>query len=1122
MVNITKNLGEFMDDIDNSDSSSAESVEKIDEEIEENNPWFAHIPKNLNEFIEENGIASFDSDCVRKKTNMSKSSNIYKFDHPDFDPKTLLNDITTHSPKLVALLNKIEELDQNDRRKYGKAFKHFIFSDVKSNSSGVKLLASALLAKNYNLGYTAELLNQKTITKDSNTVDENKKKEKKYKKIELMSENQLSNTAYNNFFLLTSIGVYDQNITVSLKKQILKLFNQRPENSYGELARIIIMDGGFKEGIDLFDIKYIHIFEPSVVAADQKQVIGRGTRTCGQKGLEFHPTKGWPLHVFVYDMDIPDKLQPSLFDSKTTFDLYLKSMNINVRLMNFAHELEKTAVYGSIDYELNQNIHSFAIPNLDDEEEYLPYGSEFIYGGVRKTKPRLIIRDEPPIVINTTNIVKGTHLAHSQCVIENQVNEHMNFTELREHIRKDYSQFAWDAVKMENLCADKTNGGAGNLLTYTPTQDFVRHYFTPQNDLKGMLLWHSVGTGKTCSAIAAATSSFEKLGYTILWVTRTTLKSDIWKNMFEQVCNEDIRDKIQNEGLVIPDDPKKRIRLVSKSWRIRPMSYKQFSNLVSKQNAFYKSLVKINGELDPLHKTLLIIDEAHKLYGGGDLSSIERPDMDALHQALMNSYQISGKDSVKLLLMTATPITQDPMELIKLMNLCKPPQQQIVSDFSVFSSLYLNETGEFTEKGREQFLDAISGHISYLNREKDARQFAQPIVERIAVPIVNNINDVETFDKKVVKNYFESDIHELKNQVEEQTRLLENEFKEKSEIDSKSFDSFYDKCDDIENPKVEKACKKVVREHIKELVSQIKEDIVNIKNQVKTIKEEIKNKQLLQKSHLSGISENVKDRAEDYENYKRSLYYQLKNQCSGTMKTDTPLKALINSHPEIQAYGEKLTYYNNHIQDLQNTLKNDTANYKKRMIQLRELLKTDLNDLEKRVVKMTMKEEKRTVRKLIREKTKETTSAVANIQKIMKATQKNREKKYKKINKTIRKIKKLQQKENKEVERAEKKLRKTLRKAGEYTEDFADQSLRDLKNTYSGIIDAELAQLDNRIMSEELVKVEAKRAKQREKEELRANKKAEKEHVRATKKAMKEVEKLAKKQERATKKAKPV
>jgi hypothetical protein len=161
---------------------------------------------------------------------------------------------------------------------------------------------------------------------------------------------------------------------------------------------------------------------------------------------------------------------------------------------------------------------------------------------------------------------------------------------------------------LENLCQDKTGGGSGEILKYTPTQDFIRHYFTPQNPLKGMLLWNSVGTGKSCSAIALATSTFEKQGYTILWVTRTTLKSDIWKNMFDQVCNEDIREKIQNSSLIIPEEQKKRMKLLSKSWRIRPMSYKQFSNLVSKQNAFYKTLVKINGEIDPLRKTLLIID----------------------------------------------------------------------------------------------------------------------------------------------------------------------------------------------------------------------------------------------------------------------------------------------------------------------------------------------------------------------------------------------------------------------------------------------------------------------------------------------------------------------------------
>jgi hypothetical protein len=68
-----------------------------------------------------------------------------------------------------------------------------------------------------------------------------------------------------------------------------------------------------------------------------------------------------------------------------------------------------------------------------------------------------------------------------------------------------------------------------------------------------MLLFHSVGTGKTCTAIATATTSFEKEGYNILWVTRHTLINDIWKNMFNQVCHIGLRDKIRDDKLKLPN-----------------------------------------------------------------------------------------------------------------------------------------------------------------------------------------------------------------------------------------------------------------------------------------------------------------------------------------------------------------------------------------------------------------------------------------------------------------------------------------------------------------------------------------------------------------------------------------
>ena len=106
--------------------------------------------KKLNDLeylIKENGILSYNPTCIRKKSNWSKSSRIYKFDEPEFNPEIFLKDMPDNSPKLNALMKKIEELDKEDKRKHGKFFKHFIFSDLKSRTYGAKQIASAFIAK---------------------------------------------------------------------------------------------------------------------------------------------------------------------------------------------------------------------------------------------------------------------------------------------------------------------------------------------------------------------------------------------------------------------------------------------------------------------------------------------------------------------------------------------------------------------------------------------------------------------------------------------------------------------------------------------------------------------------------------------------------------------------------------------------------------------------------------------------------------------------------------------------------------------------------------------------------------------------------------------------------------
>jgi hypothetical protein len=49
--------------------------------------------------------------------------------------------------------------------------------------------------------------------------------------------------------------------------------------------------------------------------------------------------------------------------------------------------------------------------------------------------------------------------------------------------------------------------------------------------------------------------------------------------------------------------------------------------------------------------------------------------------------------------------------------------------------MFLDDKSNFTDKGAELYLNNISGYISYLNRERDARQFAYPIFYNVIVSL---------------------------------------------------------------------------------------------------------------------------------------------------------------------------------------------------------------------------------------------------------------------------------------------------------------------------------------------------------------------------------------------------
>jgi hypothetical protein len=725
------------------------------------------------------------AECIRNRTNFTVPKSFHMVDKKDFNPDMLNLYIKSDAaPKLKLLLEKIKLLDEQDMRLTGKLNKHLIFTDVNRSTYGAKIIASALTANGMNLVYHPQGTG-----------------------FSMVDDSELRKTKNNNYAALLSKSFFERPVNTKIRKAVLEKFNSRPDNTYGELIRFIILDQGFKEGIDLFDVKYVHLFEPLAVNADEKQAIGRATRFCGQKGLEFHPRYGWSLFVFKYDVVIPKILQNKYMDSETLFELYIKNSKLDMRKIIFANELENATIGASVDKELNKPIHQFAI---DKPANILKSNSKSgggYGGGGPKAKVAKATKATPPAKI-------------------------MNLEKMQEYIKKNFGTFKYPPLVLENKCVGggvgSVGGGAnGNIVSFTPTQDFVRHYFQPQSAYKGILLHHSVGTGKTCTAIATATTSFDVENYTILWVTRHTLKADIWKNMFGQVCSIDIQDKIK-KGLVLPNKITSKSKYISANW-MEPISYKQFSNMLFKKNKIYAEMVKRNGAEDPLRKTLLIIDEAHKLYSP-TVAKSERPNTTKLEEMIQKSYNKSGADSVRVMLMTATPFTEDGMEMIKLLNLLRE-DDKIEADFGKFSNTYLDAGGYFTKVGLRQFQDKVSGYISYLNRSQDARNFAHPVIKNVFAKMsLEGIEEASSADVKLqVSKETKENIKAIKSELKEIVKQ-EKEYEKNTKKDGKE----------------EKECVKLVnknyKDNTKRITTQRKEGEKNCKKLPKDQRDDCNNK----------------------------------------------------------------------------------------------------------------------------------------------------------------------------------------------------------------------------------------------------------------------------------------
>lgn len=845
---------------------------------------------------QEKGRLTQFASCVREMAATAPYKRSMLFNAPEWKAPER-EQLSFMSSKFRTLLDNIKKVDETDMKKHGRLFKHFIFTDLRSGAYGAKAIGTFLAAHGYELLFKAEkgFRRRKTGAKDGQGNPVYRMEPTKKLKITLGTHQPVEGGS-NRVGLLQGNPLWKSPVGVDVRKQMLGIFNSRPDNIHGEQIRFMVLDSKFKEGIDLYDVKYVHLMEPAITEADLKQAIGRATRYCGQRGLQFVPNVGWKLEVFLYETQFANGYPFRQSGHGKTFDAHKYMMahsGLDLGLLEMTRNLTVLAIKSAVDYDLTYKINNFKmqteihdLTSLNDaivlsvnpqtggvtsvkpavgfdRSKCLPRSNKFFPFTVRRIReafkvrgikagsanrktlcrmleeheevmqdllagrkvsavrpelptssPVLYIASPPrtaesmmglprtpyyelfPVPEKPPRLSKAEledmpdladfFAAHELVDEADSMAEKASFAEFQDFIRRRYAEYGWAAPVVKSAC--DTVMPMGQPVQFSQSQDFVRHYLTPASPFAGLLAWHSVGTGKTCTAVATATSEFEKAGYSILWVTRNSLMADVWKNVFGAVCSIPVQEYLKTKKM--PTNPGTRKRLLSKAW-FDPISYRTLQNAIvpNKKGGVTKlgQILKGRNGADPLHKTFLIIDEVHKLLDG-DLKASEKADFEKIAAVIHNSYKVSRKDAVKVLLMTATPITDNPEGLFKLLNLLIPQEGRRLPTVETFRAKYTKADGSITAEGEAFFQDKAKGLISYLNREFDPSAFAQPDFKQVKV--VASGADLAS-DREILQECMKAegeedevdcDIDELKEALQKALEDLEEEDLDRKEL----------------------------------------------------------------------------------------------------------------------------------------------------------------------------------------------------------------------------------------------------------------------------------------------------------------------------------------------------
>jgi hypothetical protein len=272
----------------------------------------------------------------------------------------------------------------------------------------------------------------------------------------------------------------------------------------------------------------------------------------------------------------------------------------------------------------------------------------------------------------------------------------------------------------------------------TPHQLFVKNFMSLQTPYNCLLLYHSLGTGKTCSSIGIAEEMrayMRQIGLhqKIIVVASPNVQQNFRLQLFDERklkkegnlwnLNTCIGNALLNEINPTNLQGLERDRIISQINKLISANY-EFVGYDKFANIMYREMQTENGnkELEKkkirryFNNRLIIIDEVHNIRISQDNSEKKKT-------ASLLMRVVKHAENIRLLLLSATPMYNNYKEIIWLTNLMNAvDKRSAIKEEDVFDKEgnWLpprTKDGASFEGGRELLMRKLTGYVSYVRGE---------------------------------------------------------------------------------------------------------------------------------------------------------------------------------------------------------------------------------------------------------------------------------------------------------------------------------------------------------------------------------------------------------------------